>query len=123
MTDRAMTEEAVLASLRDIHLPAGAAGGWGADLAATLALAIACGLLLGVVLRGLSQRAKTEQEPSLRRDMAGLRDLPEPEQRVALLHLLKRYMPERYTALKPALYRPNSGLSAQELHEELSRHA
>lgn len=120
--DRAMSVEALLAGLQDIHLPASAPGGLMAEVAAALALACLAALAVSAVLRIVSRHGPRAAGPSLRTELRRAMDLPEPERRVALLHLLKRHAPERFAQLRAALYRPDGGLDAQALEAELNRH-
>lgn len=106
MADRALTQEAVHSGLRDIRLPADAAGG----LVADLLVALAIGLLLAVLFSWLARivtlsRPKVLQ-PSLKRDVQALATLPDADQQIALLHLLKSRAPDRYRAMVDSLYRP-----------------
>ncbi len=121
MTERALSEEAMLAGLRDIHLPAEAAGGPLADIAAAVALAGVAALLLSGVLRLLSHRRVREPPPDLRTELAELGSLPEEARRVALLHLLKSRAPDRFAALRGQLYRPESRLTVAALEGEVRK--
>lgn len=123
MTERALTEDALLAGLRDIHLPAEGAGGTIAELAAAGAFACALALLFAALLRALSLRRRSVAAPSLRARIEASRALPEAERRVALLHLLKERDPTRFHALKQGLYRADSTLDADTVAAELARHA
>lgn len=96
--DRALSEEAMLAALHGLRLPAEAAGGAVAEALA--------GLGLGLVLAALACRL-------LRAGLAPRRpapDLPEgldgEARRLALLARLKAEAPARYAALAPDPYRP-----------------
>ncbi|MCV3274054.1 hypothetical protein [Roseobacter sinensis] len=120
MTDRALSEEAMLASLRDIQLPAEAAGGLVADLAATVGLAGLVALILAGLIRLLSRSA---QRPQRRDPLAESRALPEAERRVALLHLLRARAPERYAAIRGEIYAPGGGVDLATLEAEVRRHA
>lgn len=123
MSDRALSREALLAGLRDIHLPEQAAGGGLADLLAAIALGGVAALLLVVVLRALSRRVKPTRPATLHDHIAALQSLPEPDRRIALLHLLKARAPARFAELKQALYRPDQPIPPEELEQELLRHA
>lgn len=115
MTERALDETVVQASLLDIHLPAEAAGGWPAELAAALALGGAVALVIGALLRLLSVGKAAVSTPV---DLAAMTDLRDTERRVALLHILRSKSPERLRALAPRLYRPD-GLSLAEIEREV----
>ena len=111
----------MLTSLRDIRLPAEAAGGMAADLAATIALAGCVALVIASILRVLSLRRRVEKTDSLADELARLRHLPEADRRVALLHMLRACAPERYNALRGALYRPTEAVTTAKLEAEVER--
>ncbi|SFD63191.1 hypothetical protein [Roseivivax sediminis] len=114
---RAITEEALHAGLRDIHLPLNAPGGLVAELFAALALGLALALILGLLLRTLTaRRAGMPAE-------APLDALPDEARRLALLRLLRERAPERYAEIAASLYRPGGLPEAAELQAELDRHA
>lgn len=121
MTDRALSEASMLASLRDIHLPAEAAGGLGADIAMTIGLAGLLALVVAGGLRLLSLRRRPGARPGLHDHLALARALPEAERRVMLLHLLRDRAPDRYAALARDLYRPGAALPVAQLETELER--
>lgn len=123
MTDRALSEQALIASLRDIRLPAESPGGGLAEFLAALALALLAALVVAGLLRLVSTRRRMTAEPGVAERVAALDGLPEAEQRIALLHLLKTHAPERFAALKPALYRPGEVVDLAHLRAELGRHA
>lgn len=121
MSDRALSEAAMLTSLRDIRLPAEAAGGIAADLAATIAIAGFAALLLAGVLRLLSLRNTAAAPETLADQLARLEEMPEADRRVALLHLLRAKAPERYRAVRGALYQPMGGVPTATLEAEVNR--
>lgn len=121
MTDRALSEAAMLQSLRDIRLPTEAAGGMAADLAATIGLAGCVALVLAVALRGLSLQRRSAVPETLAMQRASLAALPEAERRVAFLHLLRAQAPERFEALRGALYRAEGGVDIETLEAEVNR--
>lgn len=121
MSDRAMTKEAMLTSLRDIRLPADAPGGFVADLAVAIGLACAVALMIAALLRVLSLRARPLQGQTLQDRLAALAGRPEVERRVALLHLLRQYKPDRFADIRGALYRPDSGVDLSALEAEVAR--
>lgn len=123
MSGRALSETALQAGLRDIRLPADAAGGMGAELAAAIALATVAALLVGAIARQFLGRKPRPTTPSLSRQLAELDTLPDPERRIALLHLLKSYDPSQFAALRDSLYRPGAGVDAAALYAALARHA
>ncbi|MFK7880714.1 hypothetical protein [Roseobacter sp.] len=121
MTDRAMSEEAMLTSLRDIHLPAEAAGGFIADVAVAVGMASLLALALAGILRALSLQRKSAAKVTLSDRIAALAQLPEREKRVALLHLLRARAPERYSALRGPIYQPGGGIDVATLEAEVNR--
>lgn len=121
MSDGALSETAMLISLRDIRLPPEAAGGVVADVAVTLGLAALIAFFMAGLARAVSQRKITGQTPSLRAQIAGLSDQPEPERRVALLHLLRAHAPDRYVALRGDIYAPGGGVDPDTLEAEVQR--
>ncbi|MFK7751795.1 MAG: hypothetical protein AB8B51_04530 [Sedimentitalea sp.] len=121
MSDRAMSEEAMLLSLRDIRLPPDAAGGLFADLAVTVGLAALCALAAVAILSLLSVRRTPPPARDLASQLDALADHPEPQRRLALLHLLRDHAPERYANLKGALYQPGGGIDTDMLEAEVAR--
>lgn len=109
MTDRSMTESAMLASLQDIRLPTEAAGGVVADIATAIGLAALLALIVLALLRLFGLRRRTVHLPSLPERIAGVMALPEEPRRIALLHLLKQEDPQRYATFagQGTLYRPD----------------
>jgi len=120
MTDQAMSEAAMLISLRDITLPVEAAGGLGADIAATVGLAGVLALIIAGMLRLFSMRRTAAASP-LRGQYLAIREMPDDARRVALLHLLRQAQPERYAAIKGALYQPGGGVDIATLEAEVAR--
>lgn len=121
MSERALSEAAMLASLRDIHLPADAPGGALADLGVVIGGAALAALLAVAVLRGLSTRRPRPTAHSLRRELDALRTMPEAARRVALLHVLRAHAPERFEQVKGALYEPGGGVDLPTLEAEVAR--
>lgn len=119
MTDRALSETAMLAGLRDIRLPVDAAGGGLGDLAAAMALAAGAALIVLQILRLFSLRRSAALTGPDR--LAGLDDLPEDARRVALLHFLKDRAPDRFAPLKSRLYSRENPLDLPELEAEVAR--
>ncbi len=117
MTGRALTEEAMLAGLRDIHLPAEAAGGALSDMAAAIALAGFAAMLVAGTVRWLSQRR--EEEPGLTDFLDEISNASPSEQRVALLHRLKGQAPDKFAALSAGLYRPGPAIDIERLKAEV----
>lgn len=121
MSDRAMSEEAMVTSLRDIHLPAEAAGGLIADVSVAVGLASLVALLIAATLRFLSLKRPRQAQSGLQQQVAGLADLPEAARRVALLHLLRARHPTRYSEIRGALYEPGGGVDTATLEAEVNR--
>ena len=123
MADRAISQEALLQGLRDIHLPPEIAGGEIAQMQAALAMGLGLALIIGGILRVFSMRPKRVRPVTLNDRVIAARDLPSDAQQVALLHLLKDASPERYQALSKRIYQ-KGGIPAPELIEqELRDHA
>jgi hypothetical protein len=120
MSGRALSEEAMLASLQGLDLPAEAADAMAADLAVAVGLGALAALAVAVLLRLVSQRGRPVPAPSLRQLVDAARALPEAERRLRLLHLLRARAPDRYRALAHDLYRPDSDLTAERLERELA---
>jgi hypothetical protein len=120
MTDQAMSEAAMLISLRDITLPVEAAGGSVADVAITVGLAGVLALIIAAGLRLFSMRRPAAASP-LRGQFLAIREMPDDARRVALLHLLRQAQPERYAAIKGALYQPEGGVDIATLEAEVAR--
>lgn len=102
MAGRALTEDAVLAGLQDIRLPAAAPGGLVAELLAAIALGLLIALALGLLARVfLRPRA---------RENGNRADLKQPESedalRLQLLCELKVSRPEVFAAYAANLYAP-----------------
>lgn len=122
MSERALSEAAMLAGLRDIRLPTEAAGGAVADIAMAVALGGAAALIAGAIIRMFSQRRVGSTPANVAQRLAALADQPDSTRRVALLHLLKSEAPERFGALRPRLYRQDGNLSVSQLEQEVRRH-
>ena len=117
-TDGAMSEAAMLASLHDIRLPASAAGGAFADVAAAVAIAsVAAILVLGLVRLFTVRRPRGLSEDPL--PVAD--DLTDAHRRVVLLHRLKHLAPDIFYKLRARLYRPGA-VTLEEIEREAARH-
>jgi hypothetical protein len=121
MTDRAMSESAMLASLRDITLPDLTTAAIAADVAVTVGLAALAALLVAGLLRLVSLRRRPARLNGIEQTLARLRAEPEGARRVALLHMLRAQAPERYAELRGALYRPDGGIDTDALEAEVAR--
>ncbi|MGX0902964.1 putative iron-regulated membrane protein [Roseovarius sp. MBR-79] len=118
----AIDEAAMLAALHDIRLPEAAAGGAPADLAAATALGAALALGVAGLMRLLARRRQGPRAPTLADRLEALKGQDAAARRVALLHLLRDHWPEKYTALKPTLYRRDAALDLDALEAALRRH-
>ncbi|ABV92206.1 hypothetical protein Dshi_0458 [Dinoroseobacter shibae DFL 12 = DSM 16493] len=121
MSDRALSEATMLASLRDIHLPASAPGGVWAELCVAVGLAALAALVVAAVLRAFTVRRTGQGPVSLQDRVAALEALPDDARRVALLHVLRAYAPQRYADLRAALYKPGPGVTLATLEAEVAR--
>ncbi|MGC3940651.1 hypothetical protein ACOTTU_22860 [Roseobacter sp. EG26] len=121
MTDRALSEAAMLSSLRDIRLPADAAGGIVAELALIVGLSALAALLVAGMLRLVSLRERAPVPQTLTDRLAELRGLREGDRRVALLHLLRSHAPDRYAEVASNLYAPGNELENDALEAEVAR--
>lgn len=114
MADRALSEEAMLAGLRDIHLPAAAPWDATADLLAAAGLGLALALVVGVGLRTVTARRRSPD--------AGT-DAPTGERdRVQALFRLKARRPERFALFRPLLYRRGEQPDLETVLRELRGH-
>ena len=120
MTDRAMSEAAMLESLRDIRLPEVAAGGLLADLLVAAGLAGLAVLVVAGLFRLISLRRPPKATSTLTDALQEAESLPEPLQRTAFLHMLRQHAPERYKALRGALYASDE-LTTPMIREEVAR--
>ncbi len=90
MAESALSEEAMLTGLRDIRLPADAPGGLLAEALAALALGLLLAVMLGCLLRLVTQ---LRPRPQTAKVLDDLDTLPEEDQRLALLKRLKAGAP------------------------------
>ncbi|WP_417211207.1 hypothetical protein [Antarctobacter sp.] len=120
MNDQALSETALQAALRGIRLPAEAAGGVWAELAAAIALAAALALVVALLLRPFLTRPAPK--PDLSQQIDALAPLPEAEQRIGFLTLLKRHDPDYLASIREALYRPDTAPDTATLRAALERH-
>ena len=115
MADRALSEEAMLAGLRDIRLPPDAAGGFAAELLAAVALGLILAVVAGWMLRMLRAAPRLRHAPPPQRAAA----LSPDQTRLALLHDLKTRRPDIFARYAPSLYRPGGLPDAEELERAL----
>lgn len=120
MTDTALSEEAMLASLRGLSLPAEAAGGTVADIAVAIGLAALMALVVVGFLRLIT--VKREDVKDAQTHLSALSDLPEDSQRIALLHMLKTAAPDRFAKMAADMYRPQHKVDLETLRAEVARH-
>ncbi len=123
MTDKAISQEALLQGLRDIHLPPEIAGGGIAQVLAAVAIGAGLALLIGGVLRLFSMRHVTARPATVSDRIKAARALPSEAQQIALLHLLKDVSPDRYQALTQGLYQPDGTPDARQIEKELRQNA
>ncbi|NOE27022.1 hypothetical protein [Ruegeria sp. HKCCD6157] len=120
MSEKALSEATMLASLRDIHLPAEAAGGAVAEYAAVLGIAALASVGCVAILRLLSVRTAANRRPD-----PPDRSVEQPgwsvdRRRVALLHKLRTQSPKRYAELTGDLYQPGGEPDLATLQEEVA---
>lgn len=121
MTERALSETAMLSSLRDITLPAEAPGVLLAEVAMVVALAGFAALLVAGLLRLLSLRDAAPAATGLKALVAQAMALPEADRRLHLLHLLRAHAPERYAGMAVRLYQREGTVTTSELEAEIAR--
>ncbi len=121
MSEGALSEAAMRASLIDIRLPPEAAGGVWADLAIAIGLAGFLAVVVAALARLASQKRPAPTALNVQERLADIALLPAAERRVALLHLLREQAPERYADLAPGLYRPDGGPALDDLTAEVAR--
>lgn len=120
MSDNALSEATMLASLRDIRLPSEAAGGAFAEYAVVFGLAALASVGCVALLRLLSVRtgASKPLEPS--KQTADQPGWSADRRKVALLHKLRARNPTRYAELRGGLYQPGGGPDLETLQHEVS---
>lgn len=121
MNETGLSETAMLASLRDIRLPAEAPGGPVADIAVAVGLAVMAALVVVVLLRLLSTGRDAAAAEHPHSGMTAGSDWTDARRRVALLHLLRVRDPERYSAIAGDLYRRDGGPELKVLEAEVER--
>lgn len=120
MSEKALSEATMLASLRDIHLPAEAAGGALAEYAVVLGIAALASVGCVAVLRFLSVRV-TENRSKIPADhFADHPGWSVDRRKVALLHRLRAQNPTRYAELRGDLYQPGGGPDLETLKDEVA---
>ncbi len=114
MADRALTEEAMLTGLRDIHLPGDAAGGTAADLLAAAAIGLLLAFMLGALLKTFTVSPRVRE--------FGSDALSDDIDRVQALYRLKLHHPDRFARFRPLLYRRGDQPDRDTVLRELRRH-
>ena len=120
MSDTKTSEETMLSALHDIRLPADAAGGLMAEIFAAIAVGACLALVAGGVLRFLTTRRPSRNE-GLREQYAAAIQLPDPERKVALLHLLTTHAPDKFAQFRDTLYRAEGAVDLTALEAEAGR--
>lgn len=110
MTERALSETAMLAGLRDIHLPAEAPGAGAPDLLAAAGLGLSLALIVALLLQVVTERWSREGPAA---------PPPAPLTRLEALHRLKARRPDRFAAMRPLLYRRGGRPDLDEVLREL----
>lgn len=108
MTETALSEKAMRDSLLDIRLPSDPASAFYADLMLAAGLGGFAALILVGLAQLMSRRGTTPDKETIQERIAFLQTLPDDVRRVGFLYLLQEIAPERYSQIKPALYRPNT---------------
>lgn len=124
MSEGALSKEAMLAGLEDIRLPADASGGLIAELAVAVGLAAMLAAAVLFLIRLFGVVRPPAPGVGMEDKISALRDLPDADRRLKLLHLMKERAPERYAAVRDnaGLYRPDGGPDLTDLEAELRTH-
>ena len=120
MSEKALSEATMLASLRDIHLPAEAAGGTLAEYAVVFGIAALASAGCVAVLRFLSVKIAANKPSESPDKFSERQDWSVDRRRVALLHRLRDQNPKRYAELRGGLYQPGGDPDLKTLLEEVS---
>lgn len=120
-SDAALSEQTLQASLRDIRLPGEVAGAGVIDLVLVAGLAGCLAVVLLVGLRFVTGARQPAPTQGLERQLDQLDTLTSDQQRVALLHLLRRHAPERYRQITGDLYKPGMLTDLARLRDEVRR--
>ncbi|WP_299897651.1 hypothetical protein [uncultured Ruegeria sp.] len=120
MSEKALSEATMLASLRDIHLPAEATGGVFAEYAAVVGIAALASVGCVAILRFLSIKTAANMQMGPSDQTAERPGWSVDRRRVALLHRLRVENPKRYDELTGGLYQPGGGPDLETLQEEVA---
>lgn len=120
MSEKALTEATMLASLRDIHLPAEAAGGVFAEYAAVFGIAALASVGCVAILRFLSIKATANKPLETPDQFTEQLGWSADRRKVALLHRLRVQNPTRYAELRGELYQPGGGPDLETLQDEVA---
>lgn len=124
MADGAMTHDDLIAGLQGLRLPETAVGGTVADVVVAVALGLILALVLVALLSPMLVReARLDRAPDLEDRLRELRDLPEEERAVRLLHLLAAQDPVSAAGLRGRIYRAGAFPESAELEDRLRRDA
>ncbi|MDW4498647.1 hypothetical protein R5H30_11690 [Sulfitobacter sp. D35] len=119
METNGIDRETMLASLHDIRLPPTASGGLLADLLVAVALGLLAAFAVALVLPWLSRPRTPTGATSLAERAAELRDLPETDRALALLHLGREAGLDLTEARRDRLYAPGVFPEARALQARL----
>lgn len=120
MNETALSEATMLASLRDIHLPAEAAGGVFAEYAAVFGVAALASVGCVAILRFLSIQTNAIKSMDPTDELTDQPGWSADRRKVALLHKLRAQNPTRYAELRGELYQPDGGPDLKTLQDEVA---
>ncbi len=110
----------MLASLRDIHLPAEAVGGVFAEYAVVFGIAALASVGCVAILRILSIKVTANKALETPKKFTDQPDWSADRRKVALLHRLRAQNPTRYAELRGELYKPGGGPDLETLQDEVA---
>ncbi|MDK3075313.1 hypothetical protein QO034_19725 [Sedimentitalea sp. JM2-8] len=124
MVDGAVTHDDLIAGLHGLRLPETAAGGTVADVVVAVALGLILALVVAALLSPvLARETRPDRVPDLEDRLRDLRDLPDEDRAVRLLHLLAALDPDSAAELRGRIYRAGAFPESAELEDRLRRHA